>query len=98
MTEQEINKTIATNLRIIRENTFRHKNSYKKIRRKKITQKETAKVLNVTFQQIQKYELGKNEISSAKLKILADFFQVPIQDIYSPIEDYTKELPDEAII
>lgn len=97
MTITEINKIIADNLKKIRTNTFLYKESYSKVRRKCLTQVQVAEAMNCTFQQIQKYEKGTNQVSGAKLKILADYFQVPIQDMYKPINTYYREIGDEGI-
>ena len=97
MTETQINQIIADNLKIIRTNTFLYKESYSKVRRKCLTQVQVAAAMNCTFQQIQKYEKGINQVSSAKLKILADYFQVPIQDMYKPINTYHREIGNEGI-
>lgn len=97
MTETEINKVIAENLWTIRTNTFRVINGKKKIKLKHLTQTEVGKAMNCTFQQIQKYEKGKNQISSAKLKILADYFEVPVQNMYVPIKTYYKEIENEIV-
>ena len=54
----------------------------KKIRKKRIdlnwTQTELANKIKVTFQQVQKYEKGKNSVSSPKLLILSYALNVPI--------------------
>ena len=84
MTETQINQIIADNLKIIRTNTFLYKESYSKVRRKCLTQVQVAAAMNCTFQQIQKYEKGINQVSSAKLKILADYFEVPIRICINP--------------
>ena len=44
-----------------------------------LTQTQVAKAINVTFQQIQKYEKGTNGVSSARLLQLANFLKVPIK-------------------
>lgn len=93
MTEKEINKVIAENLWIIRKNTYR----INKGKKRHLTQTEVGKAMNCTFQQIQKYEKGRNQVSSAKLKILADYFQVPVQNMYVPIKTYYKEIENEII-
>ena len=49
----------------------------KRVERKK-TQERIAKVLNVTFQQIQKYEKGVNGLSGFHILQLSDFFKVPV--------------------
>ena len=50
-----------------------------------LTQTKVAKAINVTFQQIQKYEKGTNGVSSNRLMQLSQFLKVPI--IYF-FEDY----------
>ena len=50
-----------------------------------LTQTKVAQAINVTFQQIQKYEKGTNGISSLRLMQLANFLKVPV--IYF-FEDY----------
>ena len=49
-------------------------NIWKKPRKKPITQSKLGKALNVTFQQIQKYESGHNGLSSIKLLEVCNFF------------------------
>ncbi|MDC0530512.1 helix-turn-helix transcriptional regulator [Pelagibacteraceae bacterium] len=55
-----------------------------------LTQTKVALAINVTFQQIQKYEKGTNGVSSNRLMQLSQFLKVPI--IYF-FEDY-KEFKD----
>ena len=50
-----------------------------------LTQTKVAKAINVTFQQIQKYEKGTNGVSSNRLMQLSQFLKVPITYFY---EDY----------
>jgi transcriptional regulator with XRE-family HTH domain len=94
MTEQEINQTIASNLFLIRTNTFKVIHGKKKYR-KKLTQGDVGKSIGVTFQQMQKFEKGTNQVSSAKLKLLADFLKVPVQNLYKPIKSYYREIEYE---
>ena len=58
-----------------------------------LTQTKVAKAINVTFQQIQKYEKGTNGVSSNRLMQLSQFLKVPI--IYF-FEDF-KEFKDVTI-
>ncbi len=58
-----------------------------------LTQTQVAKAINVTFQQIQKYEKGTNGVSSNRLMQLSQFLKVPI--IYF-FEDY-KEFKDISL-
>jgi len=50
-----------------------------------LTQTKVAQAINVTFQQIQKYEKGTNGISSLRLMQLANFLKVPVVYFF---EDY----------
>ena len=50
-----------------------------------LTQTKVALAINVTFQQIQKYEKGTNGISSLRIMQLANFLKVPVIYFY---EDY----------
>ena len=43
-----------------------------------LTQTKVAQAINVTFQQIQKYEKGTNGVSSNRLMQLSQFLKVPI--------------------
>ena len=57
-----------------------HAGARVRLRRKalKISQQELAKHLNLTFQQVQKYERGSNRISASKLFEIAQVLQVPV--------------------
>tara|TARA_R110002051_G_scaffold318935_1_gene402130 strand:- start:542 stop:925 length:384 start_codon:yes stop_codon:yes gene_type:complete len=60
----------------------------KKIRLiKGYTQTRVAKAINITFQQIQKYERGTNEVKSINLKKLSEFFNVSFDYWIKPILD-----------
>ncbi len=54
-----------------------------------LTQTKVAKAINVTFQQIQKYEKGTNGVSSIRLLQLSNYLKVPINYFY---EDYSEYL------
>ena len=73
-------------------NFNRHLGSKLRLRRLALglTQTKVAQAINVTFQQIQKYEKGTNGVSSNRLMQLSQFLKVPI--IYF-FEDY-KEFKD----
>ena len=51
-----------------------------------LTQTKVANAINVTFQQIQKYEKGTNGVSSNRLRQLSDFLKVPITYFYEDFE------------
>ena len=54
-----------------------------------LTQTKVAKAINVTFQQIQKYEKGTNGVSSIRLLQLSNYLKVPINYFF---EDYSEYL------
>ena len=56
-----------------------------------LTQTKVAKAINVTFQQIQKYEKGTNGVSSSRLMQLANFLKVPITYFYEDFPSYKAE-------
>ena len=61
-------------------NFNRHLGSKLRMRRLSLglTQTKVAQAINVTFQQIQKYEKGTNGISSLRIMQLANFLRVPV--------------------
>jgi transcriptional regulator with XRE-family HTH domain len=72
-------------------NFNKHLGSKLKIRRLALglTQTKVAKAINVTFQQIQKYEKGTNGVSSIRLLQLSNYLKVPINYFF---EDYSEYL------
>ena len=68
-------------------NFNRHLGSKLRLRRLALglTQTKVAQAINVTFQQIQKYEKGTNGISSLRIMQLANFLKVPVVYFF---EDY----------
>jgi len=53
-----------------------------------LTQTQVARAINVTFQQIQKYEKGTNGVSSSRLLQLANFLKVPIKYFFEEFKDF----------
>ncbi len=53
----------------------------------KMTQTRVAKTINVTFQQIQKYEKGLNICSPIKLLALSDYFNLTFDYWVKPIQN-----------
>ena len=53
-----------------------------------LTQTKVARAINVTFQQIQKYEKGTNGVSSNRLMQLSNFLAVPITYFYEDYKDF----------
>tara|TARA_B100000965_G_C19530204_1_gene730752 strand:+ start:995 stop:1360 length:366 start_codon:yes stop_codon:yes gene_type:complete len=58
-----------------------------------LTQTKVAQAINVTFQQIQKYEKGTNGVSSNRLMQLSNFLKVPITYFFEDYKDF-KDLRD----
>ena len=72
------------------ENFNKHLGNKLKLRRLALglTQTKVAKAINVTFQQIQKYEKGTNGVSSIRLLQLSNYLKVPINYFYEDFSDY----------
>jgi len=83
------------------ENFNKHLGSKLKLRRLALglTQTKVAKAINVTFQQIQKYEKGTNGVSSKRLLQLSNYLKVPIDYFFEDFSEYlinaekSKEVP-----
>ena len=55
-----------------------------------LTQTKVAEAINVTFQQIQKYEKGTNGVSSNRLMQLSNYLKVPITYFFEDFKNYTE--------
>ena len=77
------------------ENFNKHLGNKLKMRRLSLglTQTKVAKAINVTFQQIQKYEKGTNGVSSIRLLQLSNYLKVPIDYFF---EDFGQYLNNQA--
>ena len=75
-------------------NFNRHLGSKLRMRRLALglTQTKVAQAINVTFQQIQKYEKGTNGISSLRIMQLSNFLKVPVVYFYEDFISYEKEI------
>ena len=69
--ELAFNATVGSNIKYLRKT-------------RNFTQTRVAKAINVTFQQIQKYEKGSNGIDALKLKKLAEFFEIKTDVLIDP--------------
>ena len=76
--------------RIMEENFNIHLGKKLRMRRLSLglTQTKVAQAINVTFQQIQKYEKGTNGVSSSRLMQLSHFLKVPITYFYEDYKDF----------
>ncbi len=72
------------------ENFNKHLGNKLKLRRLALglTQTKVAKAINVTFQQIQKYEKGTNGVSSIRLLQLSNYLKVPISYFFEDFAEY----------
>ena len=72
------------------ENFNKHLGNKLKLRRLtlSLTQTKVAKAINVTFQQIQKYEKGTNGVSSIRLLQLSNYLKVPINYFFEDFPEY----------
>ena len=72
------------------ENFNKHLGSKLRMRRQALglTQTKVAKAINVTFQQIQKYEKGTNGVSSIRLLQLSNYLKVPISYFFEDFATY----------
>ena len=77
-------------------NFNRHLGSKLRMRRLALglTQTKVAQAINVTFQQIQKYEKGTNGISSLRIMQLANFLQVPVVYFFEDYPAYSKDIKE----
>ena len=72
------------------DNFNQHLGSKLKLRRLALglTQTKVAKAINVTFQQIQKYEKGTNGVSSIRLLQLANYLKVQVNYFFEDFSEY----------
>lgn len=54
----------------------------------KLTQEKLGDLLDLTFQQVQKYEKGVNRISAGRLYEMANVLEVPVTYFYDGAEDH----------
>ena len=73
------------------ENFNKHLGNKLKLRRLALglTQTKVAKAINVTFQQIQKYEKGTNGVSSIRLLQLSNYLKIPINYFFEDFFAYS---------
>ena len=55
-----------------------------------LTQTKVAEAINVTFQQIQKYEKGTNGVSSNRLMQLSNYLKVPITYFFEDFRNFNE--------
>jgi len=62
-----------------------------------LTQTKVAQAINVTFQQIQKYEKGTNGISSLRVMQLSNFLQVPVVYFFEDYPGYSRDPKENKV-
>ncbi len=62
---------------------------------REMSQLELATALGLTFQQVQKYERGRNRIGAGRLKRVAEILEVPITYFFANDQE-AKPLPDAS--
>ena len=62
-----------------------------------LTQTKVAKAINVTFQQIQKYEIGSNRIAASRLFELSNILDVPTSYFFEGLDDDANAPKDSAM-
>ena len=59
-----------------------------------LSQSKLAAELGITFQQLQKYEKGKNRVAVSTLLLIADALSLPVQSFFDAIERQTIDAAD----
>jgi len=79
-------------------NFNRHLGSKLRMRRLALglTQTKVAQAINVTFQQIQKYEKGTNGISSLRIMQLGNILKVPVMYFFENYPEYEGAVKDNS--
>jgi transcriptional regulator with XRE-family HTH domain len=62
-----------------------------------LSQTELGSLVNVTFQQVQKYEKGANRISAGRLQHIAEALGVPVSFFFAP-DEAQKSSPDGGVV
>jgi transcriptional regulator with XRE-family HTH domain len=66
-----------------------------------MSQQKLADAMGLTFQQVQKYEMGKNRISASRLHRLAQILQIPVSHFFEGLEptgtDSAKHSPFDGL-
>ena len=59
-----------------------------------LSQSKLAAELGITFQQLQKYEKGRNRIAVSTLLLIADALSLPVQSFFSSVERQANDASD----
>lgn len=69
-----VDMQVARNIRALREKSD-------------LSQEKVGKMLGLSFQQVQKYENGKNRVSAGRLAQLASIYEVSISDLFEGVQE-----------
>lgn len=61
-------------------------------RQVKMSQEEIAKVINISYQQLQKYECGQNRFPLEKLLVALSYLNYPLNNFFEALLEPTKKL------
>lgn len=64
---------------------------------RRLSQTDVAKELNLSFQQIQKYEIGSNRIAASRLYDLARILEVPTSYFFEGLEGTNEQDKDPSM-
>lgn len=62
---------------------------------RRLSQTDVARKLNLSFQQIQKYEIGSNRVAASRLFELAQILDVPPSYFFEGLHDNQNEAPKD---
>ena len=57
-----------------------------------LSQTALGEAVGVTFQQIQKYEMGMNRVGAGRLQLIAKFLDVPVSVLFSDDEETDEQV------
>ncbi len=63
----------------------------------KLTQEKLGDLLNLTFQQVQKYEKGVNRVGASRLQAIANILQVPVAFFFEDAPDVSPIATNEIV-
>ena len=69
-----VNSLVGARIRILR-------------KRRKMSQTDLGEAIGITFQQIQKYENGKNRVGASRLHLVATALDVPIAELFDGVAE-----------
>ncbi len=62
-----------------------------------LSQSDVAKLLKVTYQQVQKYESGASRVGAEKVKVLSDHFEIPVAYFFTEFKTVPYQVPSQQV-